>query len=989
MNIKNNKNITLILLIVSMIIFSFFIYKTTFSTKEYMEKENTLNHILLIEKIDYIINQIEKEKIYSAVYLAVKKSSTLNQVDSSRKAVDHEIEETLMFLNKNSIFSHQKYFFKEISNNLMKIRKEVDTHNNKNILQSYNTEVIVLLNENINIHGQSFSHQYHNEFEAFKTLISIKENLNRESSFIAYILSNSKKMTSSELVLWDKFIKNDVNPNFQKLNDKKMLEEIYETINPLQFSNIKNHERIEVFNHVQKGDYQLPIERWLNVSASKIDKINLAQNRLFIDIKSTLIEKVSITKEEATLLLMATIFFFLLILMLLYLNYNIQKNSQYLTETLKDIEKDLNEKQKLEIQEVIKKNDTLEIYKFLSNAIKEPNKEKENFLANMSHEIRTPLNGIIGFTNLLKEENLQGTQVEFVNIIEESSNNLLHIVNDILDFAKVSSGKIEFENISFNIMEKFESTIDSYAIKASQKDIELGLFIDPNLPTEIMGDPTRISQVLLNLLSNAIKFTPNGGQVLISIKQVSHSTKDIGIEFKVEDTGIGIEEEKKSKIFDAFSQADANTNRKFGGTGLGLTISSKFVELMGGKLDISSQVNKGSSFFFTIKLVRSLSAKSQIHAKYDTLNIGYLEDIELPINKISQNLETYIKHLGANLKSYHTSQLFGANTIPNILFIDEQHVNKELLKRCLRLETKIILLANSNSQIYTDIPKNKFFKIINKPINFSKSLKTLELLETSNNSKTSLITKHENFEKMNILLVEDDIINQKLMLNILKNLKTNVTLASNGKEAIQLYTENPYDIILMDIEMPIMGGIEASKNIILHEIESNKKHTPIIALTANNTAKDKNKYLENGMDGYLQKPLKLIELNNILKKYFLIKNLKEEHKKEHILLYKNTKVSGRIYEAILNNLGYKVDLSHSEHEFKKQISNKKYTFALFDAKLLSCSNTKESQKKIVDFIRNNGVTPLAFTEEKDYEEYCKTINMTSNAEDFQKFLKHA
>jgi signal transduction histidine kinase/CheY-like chemotaxis protein len=946
----------------SIIIFSFFIYKTTVSSSEYKQKENTLNHILLIEKIDYLINKIEKEKISSAVYLAMQKETTLDQVNSLRKAVDHEIEKTLMFFNKNSIFSNQKYFLKKISNNLISIRQKIDLHSNKDILKSYETEVITLLTENINQYEQNFSHQYHNKLETFKSLITIKNNLNKESSFIAFILSGSKKMTSSDLLIWDKFIKNDTNPNFQKLNDKKMLKELYETINPLNFSNIKNHERAEIFHYLLRGNYRLPIERWLNVSASKINKINLAQNILFIDIKSSLIQEISLVTEQTILLLLASIFFFLLILMLLYLNYNIQKNSKYLTATLKDIEKDLNEKQKLEIHEVIKKNDTLEIYKFLANAIKEPSKAKDNFLANMSHEIRTPLNGIIGFTNLLKEENLQGTQIEFVNIIEESSNNLLHIVNDILDFAKVSSGKIEFENISFNIMEKFESTVDSYAIKASQKNIELGLFIDPNLPTEVMGDPTRISQVLLNLLSNAIKFTPEGGKVLISIKKVSQSAKDIGIEFKVKDSGIGIEEDKKNKIFDAFSQADTDTNRKFGGTGLGLTISAQFVELMQGKLEIKSKLNEGSTFFFTLNLTRSLSARTQIHEKYSNLNIGYIEEATLSRDVINEIFETYIKHLGANFKNYKLSELFESKSMPDILFIDERYINEELLKRCLKLETKIVLITNANNKIHANIPKNKILKVINKPLNFSKTLKALELLGKKNDKRTNLLKK-EAFEHMNILVAEDNIINQKLILNILKNLKANVTLASNGKEALKLSQENLYDIILMDIEMPIMGGMEATKKIIAHEKESNKRHTPIIALTANNTEKDKKKYLENGMDGYLQKPLQVIELKNILKKYFQIK--------KHILLYKDTKVSGKIYEAILNNLGYKVDISYSEDEFKKQVSNKKYTFAIFDSKPLFNQSNKKSEDEMLNLIKNNGTTPLTLMDAQELKEFLK------------------
>jgi CheY-like chemotaxis protein len=336
------------------------------------------------------------------------------------------------------------------------------------------------------------------------------------------------------------------------------------------------------------------------------------------------------------------------------------------------------------------------------------------------------------------------------------------------------------------------------------------------------------------------------------------------------------------------------------------------------------------------------------------------------------------------------AELFASKALPDILFIDERHINKELLKRCLRLEMKIILIATSNSKIHTDIPKNKILKIINKPINFSKSLQALELLGTSKNSQRTILTKErETFENMDILVVEDNIINQKLIFNILKNLKAKVSLASNGKEALKISKENFYDIILMDIEMPIMGGIEATERIIAHEKEFNKKHTPIIALTANNTEKDKKQYLDNGMDGYLQKPLQITSLKNILNKYFKIKDVKVEEKKKHILLYKGTKVSGRIYEAVLNNLGYKVDITYSETEFKRQVSNKKYEFALFDAKQLLHRTTEESQKEMVKLIKNHGATPLSFTEEKNYKRYCRTINEGSSVNELEAFLKQA
>jgi len=991
-SIKNNKNITFIFLVASIIIFSFFIYNIIFSIKHHNQKECSLDYIILIEKIDKIINKIERERAYSAIYLGIEKESILSQVDSSRKIVDQEIEETLIFLKKNSIFLPQKYFLKELSPLLTKIRKEIDLRKNSyqiNLFENYKKKIITPLNQNIKKLDKNFSFEHHNEFNAFKTLVNIKENLNQETSFIAFILSNSKKMSLKELHLWESIINRDISPSFQKLKNIELIEQLYENINPLYFSNIKNHERAEIFNNALEGEYQLPIERWLNVSASKIDKINVAQRMLFIKIKSSLNQKILTLEDRIIRLSFSALFFFLLILMLLYLSYNIRRNSQYLTETLKDIEAELNEKQRLEIHEVIKKNDTIEIYKFLANAIKEPSREKDNFLANMSHEIRTPLNGIIGFTNLLKVEDLKDQQLEFVNIIEESSNSLLHIVNDILDFAKVSSGKIDVENISFNIVEKFESSVDSYAIKATQKNIELGLFIDPELPTEVIGDPTKISQVILNLLSNAIKFTPNNGQVNIKIEKVSQSTHDIGIRFSVKDSGIGIEEEKKSKIFDAFSQADASTNRKFGGTGLGLTISSKFVELMDGKLEIKSQPDNGSTFFFTLNLRNSISAKSQISSNYSNLTIGYIKEEHFSLNEIDKNLESYIKYFRANFKVYNTKELFESKFLPEILFINDKYISSnELLKRCLRLDTKIVLITTPNNKNYSNIAKDKIKKIIYKPINFSKTIQTLRLLgEKKEPMKREEPHELTAFPNMNVLVAEDDNINQKLIFNILKNLKININIASNGREAFEFFKENRYDIVLMDIEMPIMSGVEATLEIIAYEKKFKKRHTPIVALTGNTLKKDKEKYIQNGMDEYLEKPLQTKKLKAILQKYFLLK----QEVNRNILLYKETKISGKIYEAILKNLGYRVDLSCSEDDFREQIRNKQYKFALFDAKPLSTLTTQPSQKStmMVELIKINGAIPFAFTEEKRYQDYCKTIKAQTNAQELENFLQQA
>ena len=835
------------------------------------------------------------------------------------------------------------------------------------------------------------------EISSFIDLLELEENLNKEKSFIFSILSSSKRMTDEDLLLWEGFVKNDVVPDFSNLNDLLLRAKLDNILEKKYFVTIGEVERGKVFLGLIDGRYTISIKAWSESFKNKINRLVKTETIILSDIKGTLALEVKVVKDKLFKYVLTTTLLFVVLLLFFYIYSNIDKNNRLLSDTLKDIEADLDEKQKREIKEVIKKNDTREIYKFLANAIKEPSRAKDHFLANMSHEIRTPLNGIIGFTNILKDTELQEDQREFVSIIEDSSNNLINIVNDILDFSKVSAGKVEFENISFNVMEKFEASIDAYAAKAAQKDIELSLYIDPELPVELNGDATKISQIMINLLSNAIKFTKADGTIKVDIEKHSESSEEVKVRFSVKDSGIGISKEQQSKIFDAFSQADASTNRKFGGTGLGLTISSKFVELMGGELKIESKEDAGTTFYFVIALNKSNKSTVRVAPKLNNLNIAYVYDVK---NNIDNNLKHYITYTGANLEKYTYSEIVEKKKklLVDIIFVEHKAIKNDTeLEYLLKLDAKVILLTSTNMNSFKHSIKSNLAKIIYKPVNFTKAMKALTVVNDKdmfpkNITKVKSISTNKVFNGLNVLVAEDNVINQKLIKNILNGFDIVVTIANNGEEAVALYKKQRYDMIFMDIQMPIMSGLEATKKIIEYEKEAIVEHTPIVALTANVIESDKKKYLSLGMDRYLKKPIDLEELVSVIEEYFPIHRLRDslslESKEElldsknksNIILYKELDLTGKIYSAVLNNLGYSVDVFSNKNEFLEQLDKKKYKFALFDAKPFRVINSDEL---IVNIIRDSGATPIAFVEKDNNINYCATLNLVDGVKEIE------
>ncbi len=536
---------------------------------------------------------------------------------------------------------------------------------------------------------------------------------------------------------------------------------------------------------------------------------------------------------------------------------------------------------------------TKEAYKFLETLVEtakddkltalRANEAKSLFLANMSHEIRTPLNGIVGFTEILRSTDLTAEQDEFLAIIDKSSENLLSIINNILDLSKIESNKIEIENVVFDTEEEFESAVETYAVSAAEKNIDLSYYMDPTISKKLKGDPTKIKEIIINLLSNAIKFTSYGGEISLIIKK-THSEGDLNsrISFSVQDNGIGMTQDQQSRIFEAFSQADVSVTRKYGGTGLGLTISSQFVELMGGKLEIESAKDQGTTFFFSLPLEEIISNEvNYIHA-FNDITIGKYEQ-DIP-TKLDNYLEDYFKYFGPaveHFESIASLKDLTDNEVCKTYWIDIDKAKQNILDAISNIDkSKLIIIANITSRSKIEELDINQDNVIYKPVTLSKLKSVLIKSATSLPQiiEDSLPVHATKFDAK-VLVTEDNIINQKLIRRILEEHGISVDLASNGLECFEKRRNNNYDLLFMDIQMPVMDGIEATHEILDYEEDEEVPHIPIVALTANALKGDRERFLNEGMDEYITKPIETSELLYVLNKFLSDKStISSSHK---------------------------------------------------------------------------------------------------------------
>ncbi len=503
----------------------------------------------------------------------------------------------------------------------------------------------------------------------------------------------------------------------------------------------------------------------------------------------------------------------------------------------------------------------------------EATKAKSFFLANMSHEIRTPMNAIIGLSGLALKQKLDIKVKDYIEKVNTSGKSLLRIINDILDFSKIEAGKLDIEYINFDLNLMLDHCINITGEKIREKKLEFFIIQDPNIPKNLLGDPLRISQILINLINNAIKFTEKGS---VSIK-IDLLKKDLGkviLQFTIHDTGIGLSKEQSSKLFKPFNQSDSSNSRKYGGTGLGLSISKNLVEMMNGKIWVESEFDKGSMFIFTIELLESNESQSDIQIP---IELEYLNIVIISKSKSNQEIiARYLADSSFNLNFIDSTEDFFNNLdivfdsklfiIDDALELNSINLIRNKLKE-LNENMKCILLTNS---INNNLDNNllSFSDIIQKP--FSKKLLTESIINIFYDLRLEG-EKYKQLENINILLVEDNEINQQIASELLQSIKINVDLANNGKECINKLKENinKYNLILMDIQMPEMDGITATKH-----IKSMKEfqNIPIIALTAHAMHEEIENCKKIGMIDYIGKPIEPSILFDVILKYSQVIN---------------------------------------------------------------------------------------------------------------------
>ncbi len=992
MNIKKNiKLVTIIPIVLTALLSGYFLFD---SISEYMQNKQAQNTLQKSKVLKSLAINIARERGLSTIYQQSKQENVKKLLLEQRALTNTTINNLKPIYDGKNRENLSNYKIIEKLKQINEKREKIDNFKlSFESLFSYYDVLNKSIVKKIDSLTSSKEISQIKYTTGYKNSIALMQSIADERDYITNLVR--KKSNVDPIFLMNIFRNSNVTPAFNTLNSET-LNIITPMLNDQNFlSAIKETDKIKR-NLIQNPSSIDKIKQisWFTTETKKILDINKIANHLFSNIKKDLDREKLISLIKSILLGIA----FLLSLYMLFVYSKIHKYIFNTTGLERLLDKtfnyslvedtvDLNTPEGIDkTYDIIESSvDTIAVEK---RKAQKANAAKSIFLANMSHEIRTPINGIIGFTELLKKSDLKEEEKEYVNIIDKSTENLLEIINNILDLSKIESKKVEVDEILFSATEELENIVDTFMPTAVDKKINLSLYMDSGFDNYLLGDIVKLKEVLLNLISNAMKFTPENGQIsIIANRLSSDDSSSEKIYFEVSDSGIGMSDEEMRDIFDAFSQADSTITRKYGGTGLGLTISSNYIHLLGGRLEVDSKKGVGSNFFFTLEFIKEKPIKETYRGKFRGFNALSITTAENKDEFLINNINQYMKYFGANTKLITTAQLQEELSEEiNLLIIKKGLLTDQGFDQLKNLNIPVLLIVQTKDRIELSSFKEKNIYPIYEPVYLNKMKKAL--LEISSNLNISLSENisqgANNFgakEKTDtILIAEDNEINQKLITKIVQNIGLKVVTVNNGQEAVEAYKKASFDLVFMDIAMPIMDGIHATKHILEYEKENNLPHTPIIALTANALKGDKEKFINEGLDDYVAKPAKSFDIEAIFSKYDIIANENESEMQEKtptaimaeqneinsltnssqidqkdieneekileasvnkdILIYKKSRVETKIFKKVLSNNYENIDTANNTEDFFEKIRKYNYTVIMCDKEIMDLNLNK-------------------------------------------------
>ncbi len=971
MNIKRNLHfITIVPILLLALLSAWFTYDAYRSYNNYQKLDT---HSMQVKALKILFMNLADERGLETLYIGDKQNSKVKQLlDAQRLQTNSAINGVINF---GAASHHDEIAFKLITEikKINQVRNKIDEGEIgfKPMFRYFDT-LLTLIDDKIEATPVTTgAYRLLNLRSAFLHAVKTMHAVADERDTVTALLSGNQAQEVSRHDLVKLFQRSSVTSAFSML-DAPTHKKLSGILNdPAFLSAVKKSNSVK--HTLLKGEeIEITPFAWFTAENRIITTLGTAADKLFAEITGSIEQLKNIAFAKMIIL-------FSLLLLTFYMFYLFKRLIPFLLKR-EGLERLLDKTLEHAVIEDTIDLDTTEgidkSYQILEQSIdkisvekrkaEKANAAKSIFLANMSHEIRTPINGIIGFTDLLKNSKLGAEEREYVDIIDKSTNNLLEIINNILDLSKIESRKIEIEEILFSPVDEFENSVDVYMPKAESKNINLSLYMDPGFDNYLLGDATKIKEVLLNLISNAMKFTPEKGHISVHINKLeSHSKDKERIYFEVSDTGIGMSDEEMADIFDAFSQADSTITRKYGGTGLGLTISANYVKLMDGELKVESEKGKGSKFYFILELKKEKPLRNNYKGRFKHFHTLLLtDDAKHPL---TATLEHYLAYTGTHYKTATFDAISEPETLQNInlLVVPYENVNEEELEILKSLNLPMLLIVPTYMRLKSDTLRGENIFVVHEPLyltKFGKALAEIEHRAEFPEAKIEDVKRKvlQEKEKYHILVAEDNEINRTLINKILASQNLDVTTVENGEEAVKARQNGEYDLIFMDIAMPVMDGVTATKAILEYEEKNNLPHVPVIALTANALKGDREKFLNDGFDEYLPKPITQKDILELLHSYHI--PLKEEQEKafaeeeaekqsetieipepatavvpheeaaerDGILVYKKSKVETKIFEKVLSQLYNRVETASNTNEFLDAIVKNDYQVIMVD-----------------------------------------------------------